>query len=135
MQCLFSNESKKVKGLSNLDGPRTPHIFLNTIFPIDLFCSFYLPGNFVFWGVPLLKMQTHLSYLVMIIVILIVILQKKKDFSGKFCVERVTVLWLEANLEPYQTSVMALLCKKRKQLRDITFCKKLNLLNLLKFSL
>ena len=67
---IFSNKSKEVKGLSDLDGPRTPHIFLNIIFPIDMFYGFYLPGNFVSWGVPLLKMQTHLSYLEMIIVIL-----------------------------------------------------------------
>ena len=37
----------KVEGLSNLDGPRTPHILLNIVFPIDMFYGFSLPGIFL----------------------------------------------------------------------------------------
>ena len=53
----------KVKGSSNLDGPRTPHSFLNIIFLMDMFYSFSVPGNFLPQSVPLLKMLPHHSYL------------------------------------------------------------------------
>ena len=35
----------KVKGLSNLDGPRMPQILFNIVFPIDTFYGFYLPES------------------------------------------------------------------------------------------
>ena len=37
MGCLLKGHLQmKVKGLSNLDSPRTPHILLNIVFPIDV---------------------------------------------------------------------------------------------------
>ena len=53
----------KVKGLSNLDGPRTPHSFLNIVFLMDMFYSFFVPGNFLSESVPLSKIRLHHSYL------------------------------------------------------------------------
>ena len=35
----------KVKGLSNQDGPRSPHILLNIVFPIGIFYGVFLSGN------------------------------------------------------------------------------------------
>ena len=37
----------KVKGLSNLDGPKTPNILLTIVFPIDMSYSFSLTENFL----------------------------------------------------------------------------------------
>ena len=62
----------KVKGFSNLDCPRTPHILLNIVFPIDLSYDFSLSGTFLSQSVLLAKidyllkkltLQTHHSYL------------------------------------------------------------------------
>ena len=47
----------KVKGLSNLDGHKTPHILLNIGLPIDMFYGFSLPGNFLSYSVPLAKID------------------------------------------------------------------------------
>ena len=45
----------KVKGLSNLDGRKTPYILLNIVFPIDIFYGFSLPGSFSSQGESLAK--------------------------------------------------------------------------------
>ena len=46
VECLLKEYLQiKVKELSNVDGPRTPHILLNIVFPIDMFYSFSLPRN------------------------------------------------------------------------------------------
>ena len=70
----------KIQGLLDLDGPRTPHILLTIVFPIDMFYSVPLPGNLLSYSVLLanksifalmkalyllrkLTIQTHHSYL------------------------------------------------------------------------
>ena len=41
---------------------------------------------------------------------------------GKFWVEKVTVLWSEANLEPYQTLFMELFYEKAKTAKSLNLC-------------
>ena len=49
MECLLLKEylQMKVKELSNLDGPRTPHIFHNIVFPMDMLYGFSQSVNFL----------------------------------------------------------------------------------------
>ena len=66
-------------------------------------------------------MQTYYSYLPCIEI------PKKDSFWREFWVEKVTVLWSEANLEPSQTSFMERLCEKNQVLKAVTyFCKNLH---------
>ena len=119
VECLLEEYLQmKVKELLNLDGPRKPHSFLNIVFPMSMFYGFSLPGNFLSSGVLLLKMQTYYSYLPFIVIL------KKNSFQREFWVEKVTVLWSEANFGPCQTSVIQLLCKKSQQLKDIAYFRK-----------
>ena len=45
----------KVKGLSNLDGRKTPYILFNIVFPVDMFYGFSLPGSLSSQSVSLAK--------------------------------------------------------------------------------
>ena len=57
MDFLLKYLQMKLKGLSNLDGPGTPHILLNIVFLIDMFYDFCLPGIFLLYSVPFSKNQ------------------------------------------------------------------------------
>ena len=67
----------KVKRLSNVDGPRTPHSFLNIVFPMDMFYGFSLPGK---------------KYELITRIFLFIVILKKNSFERDFWVEKVTVL-------------------------------------------
>ena len=69
--------------------------------------------------VSLLKMQTHHSYLPFYLIL------KKSSFEREFCVEKVTILWSEANFGPFQTpSDIAFVQKKSAAKKYYLFLQK-----------
>ena len=110
-----------VKGLPNLGGPRTPHILLDIVFPMD--------SPAVGQNRYLYKWKSLLSWLCERIfhIFLFIIILKKNSFWSGFRVERITALRLKANLEPCQTSMTEPLREKCQQVRAVTyFYKKLH---------
>ena len=110
-----------VKGLPNLGGPRTRHILLDIVFPMDSPAAGQ--NRYLYkWKSLLSWLCEHIFHIFLFIIIL-----KKNSFWSGFRVERVTALWLKTNFEPCQTSMMELLRKKCQQVRTVTyFYKKLH---------
>ena len=78
VECLLEEYLQmKVKRLSNVDGPRTRHSFLNIVFPMDMFYGFSLPGK---------------KYELITRIFLFIVILKKNSFERDFWVEKVTVL-------------------------------------------
>ena len=95
------------KRLPSIDGPRTPHILLDIVFPID---SMPLAEIDICANESLYE-RNWLCELFTYIFFFIIILEKN-SFWREFWVEGVTALRLKANLEPCKTLMMEPLREK-----------------------
>ena len=95
------------KRLPSIDGPRTPHILLDIVFPID---SMPLAEIDICENESLYE-RNWLCELFTYIFLFIIILEKNSVWR-EFWVEGVTALRLKANLEPCKTLMMEPLREK-----------------------